>query len=87
MRDTESAVGQHGPLPFSVTQPGLAYGAWYKWSNDFKKIDVNVFVNIPDSGMEMELYTACEGVAPITHTQYSHNVGDCYDQGAGIAHA
>ena len=68
LRDTESAVGQHGPLPFTLVNQGLGYGAYYKWSTDMKKIEVNVIVNIPNSGMEIELYTACEGVAPVTST-------------------
>ncbi len=66
MRDTETAVNRQGVVPFSITQPGLGFAAYYKWSKDLKKIDVNVIVNIPDSGMEMELYTSCEGSAPVT---------------------
>ena len=68
MRDTESAVGQSGPIPFTLVNQGLGYGAYYKWSKDMKKIEVNVFVNIPDSGMEVELYTSCEGSSPKTIT-------------------
>jgi hypothetical protein len=70
MRDTESAVARQGTLPFTVTMPGLGYGAYYKWSTDMKKIEVNVIVNIPDTGIETEAYTFCENGDPVT-TSYS----------------
>ena len=66
MRDTETAVNRQGVVPFSITQPGLGFAAYYTWSKDLKKIEVNVIVNIPDCGMEMELYTACQGAPAIT---------------------
>ena len=66
MRDTETVVNRQGVVPFSITQPGLGFAAYYKWSKDWKQIDVNVIVNIPDIGMEMELYTFCEGSQPVT---------------------
>jgi hypothetical protein len=70
MRDTETAVNRQGVVPFSITQPGLGFAAYYVWSKDLKKIDVHVIVNIPDSGMETELYTACEG-SPATTSSHS----------------
>lgn len=72
MRDTEATIAQEGTLPYSVSQPGLGYGAYYKWSIDMKSIEVNVIVNIPDVGMEMELYTHCDGEDEITSR---HSVG------------
>lgn len=68
MRDTESFLARHGPLPYTFRQPALGFEAFYKWSVDMKKIEVHVVVNLPDMGMEMETYTFCEKGDPITTT-------------------
>jgi hypothetical protein len=66
VKDNRNVAARSGQLPYRIaTTSELGFAAFYKWSEDMKKLTIMLDVNIPNVGIELENITICPGAASV----------------------